>query len=110
MVGFGEPVGELSQVVVECYELLVVLVQRTYELRQASRDRDEVPSTLVERRQRFRQAVQRVVDLFALASQVVRGRFDDLTERALRLLRCRAEVSQDPVDGVAQLVPLDGHL
>ena len=53
VVGFGEPAGELGEVVVERNELLIVLVERADEQCQTSGDRDEVSSALVERGQRL---------------------------------------------------------
>ena len=98
------------QVLVQRDELLVVLVQRVDEQRQAAHHREEVAAALVQRGQRLRQVVQRGVDLLALAGQPVGERLDDLTERARRLLLGRAELGDDVGDAVAQLVPLHRHL
>lgn len=59
--------------------------------------------------QRVGQVVQRVVDLFSLAVQVVSGRFDEVAERTPRLLRSRTQLPQNVVDRLPQLIPLDGH-
>ena len=87
LIGAGRGcVVNCGQVLVQRDELLVVLVQRVDEQRQAAHHREEVAAALVQRGQRLRQAVQRGVDLLALAGQPVGERLDDLTERPLRLL------------------------
>ena len=109
-VGLRQPSGELRQVLIQPDELLIVLVQCVDEKRQAAHHRKEVATALVQRGQRLRKAVQRGVELLALASQPVGERFDHLTERPRRLLWCRAELGDDVGDAVAQLVPLHRHL
>ena len=52
VIGAGQAVGELRQVLVERHELLVVGVQRVDEQRQAAHHREEVTPALVERGQR----------------------------------------------------------
>ena len=110
LIGAGQAVGELGQVLVERHELLVVGVQRVDEQRQAAHHREEVAPALVERGQRPRQVVEGGVDLLALAGQTVGVGLDDVTERPLGLLLGGPEFGDDVGDGVAQLVPLGGHL
>ena len=110
LIGVGERVGELSEVVVERHELLVALVQRIDEQRQALDHREEVAAALVERGDRLGQTVERLVDLLALAGQPVGEGFDDVAERALGLLWRGPQVDEDPVERVPQLVIFDRHL
>ena len=67
-------------------ELLVVFVQGVDEKRQAVHHREEVATALVQRGQRPRQAVERGVDLLALAGQPVGERLDEVPEWPLGLL------------------------
>ncbi len=110
LIGAGQVVGELGQVGVQRDELLVIFVQGVDEKRQAVCHREEVATALVQRGQRPRQAVQRGVDLLALAGQPIGVRLDDLAERALGLLGRRAEFGDDVGDAAAKLVPLRRHL
>jgi hypothetical protein len=109
-VGVGEGVGELRQVVVECDELLVALVQRVDEQGQTLDDTEEVAAALVQGGQRFGQVVQRRVDLLTLAGETVGERLDDVAERTLGLVLRRPQIGEDAVDRVAELVVLDRHL
>ena len=79
-----------GQIVVQRDELLIALVQRVDEQRQALDHREEVAATLVERGDRFGQAVERLVDLVALAREAVGEGLDDVTERTLGLFGRRA--------------------
>ena len=94
LVGVGERVGELREIVVECDELLIALVQRVDEQRQALDHCEEVAAALVERGQRLRQRVQRLVELLALAGEARRRRLDDVAERPLGLFGRRPEVGR----------------
>src|ERR1700758_4408134 len=85
VVGACEPGGQVRQVLVQGNKLLIVLVQRVDEKRQAVHHREEVAPALVQRGQRPRQAVQCGVDLLALARQAIGvGRYD-VTEGPFRL-------------------------
>ncbi len=110
VVAVGEGVGERRKIVVQRDELLIALVERVDEQRQALHDAEEVAAALVERVQRLRQTVEGLVELLAFSGEPGGRGFDDVAERALRLLRCRAEVGEDPVQRVAQLVVLHRHL
>ena len=109
-VGVGERVGELREVVVQRHELLIVLVQRVDEQCQALDHPEEVAAALVQRGECLGQAVERGVDLLALALEPVGERFDDIAEDALGLGGRRAQVGQDAIDRVAQFVVLDRDL
>ncbi len=109
-IGAGQIVGELGQVLVQRHELLVVGVQGVDEQRQAAHHREEVAAALVEGGQRPRQVVECCVDLLALAGQPIGVGLDDVTEGPLGLLLGGPQFGDDVGDGVAQLVPLGGHL
>ncbi len=105
-----QPAGDVGEVLVQRHELFVVLVQRVDEQRQAAHHREEVATAFVQRGQCPRQAVQRGVDLLALALQAVREGFENLAKRPGRLILGGAQLVDDVGDAVAQLIPLNGHL
>ncbi len=110
LIRADEIVGQLVEVFVQRDELLVVLVQRVDEHRQALQHGEEVAAALVQCGQRSGQAVQCGVDLLTLTGQPVGEGLDDVAERPFGLVLGRSEFVDDVSHAVTQLIPLHRHL
>ena len=105
----GQHRGHRGQVVVELLEQIGAVVQRRHQRRQVLDGGEDVVAVVAERRNRLRQFDDGVADGGALPAQVVGGGVDECTQRAHAARLGGLQQFGEPLQLVAQVIPLDRH-